>query len=214
MRYQFFCLALCVTFLTCGSNAYAQNKVTLSNSFTQPILKELKPFHTPSEGQMEEMLKGEVISTGKVNSPSDTEQEMMMFSSGIHPRNCIKAMRKLSLYENFTQYINFVKQSSYDNKTEKVTFVMDHTLLPFPMILTFKLPRITKPGHYPFTFDHGFLKSLKGTVGVADVGKYCLLTLKADWRGPETKIPNLAFEAFVQTIGKMGLEHLIRVSRF
>ena len=91
---------------------------------------------------------------------------------------------------------------------------MEHFLLPFPMNLTFKIPRIYKEGHYPFTFDHGFLKDLKGTIGVKNIGKFCLLTLKTDWRGPETNIPNLAFAAFIQTVGKMGLEHLIRVSRF
>jgi len=82
------------------------------------------------------------------------------------------------------------------------------------MNLTFKIPRIKTAGHYPFTFDHGFLKDLKGTIAVTSVGKFCMLTLKADWRGQDTKIPNLAFSAFIQTVGKLGLEHLIRVSLF
>lgn len=194
--------------------AFAQNKVNLSPSFQKPILEELKPFYAPSEGQTEDLLKGEVISVGKVNSPTEKEQQMMLFVSGVHPRNCQRAMRKLSLYENYNTYMDFVKQSSYDEKKQQVNFVMDHALLPFPMSLTFKIPRIKGPGHYPFTFEHGFLKDLKGTVGVKDVGKFCLLTLKTDWRGPETKIPNIAFEAFIQTVGKIGLEHLIRVSLF
>ena len=210
MRYQFF-LVLSVIFCQV---AFAQNKVNLPETFQKPILEELKPFYAPSEGQTEDLLKGEVISVGNVTSPSDKEQQMMLFVSGVHPRNCVRAMRKLSLYENYTNYIDFIKKSSYDDKKEIVTFVMDHALLPFPMVLTFKIPRITKEGHYPFTFDHGFLKDLKGTIAVKEVGKFCLLTMKTDWRGPETKIPNVAFEAFIQTVGKLGLEHLIRVSLF
>lgn len=210
MRYQIL-LALGVIF---SQLAFAQNKVTLPTSFQKPILEELKPFYTPSEGQTEDLLNGVVISVGKVTSPTDKEQQMMLFVTGVHPRNCTRAMRKISLYENYSSHIDFIKTSKYDDKKEQVNFVIDHLLLPFPMNLTFKIPRITKEGRYPFTFDHGFLKDLKGTIGVKEVGKFCLLTLKTDWRGPETPIPNMAFSAFIQTVGKMGLEHLIRVSLF
>lgn len=211
MRYQFFFITLCVIF---SHFAVAQNKVNLPESFQKPILEELKPFYAPSEGQIEDLLQGEVISVGKVDSPTEKEQQMMLFIAGVHPRNCHRAMRKLSFYENYQQYMDFIKKSEYDEKKEVVNFVMDHTLLPFPMILTFKIPRITKAGVYPFTFDHGFLKDLNGKIIVKDVGKFCLLGLKTDWRGPETRIPNLAFSLFIQTVGKLGLEHLIRVSLF
>ncbi len=211
MRYQFFLITLSIIFCRF---AMAQNKVNLPDSFQKPILEELKPFYSPSEGQTEDLLKGEVISVGKVDSPTEKEQQMMLFIAGVHPRNCHRAMRKLSYYENYHQYMEFIKKSEYDEKNELVNFVMDHTLLPFPMVLTFKIPRITKAGTYPFTFDHGFLKDLKGKIIVKDVGKFCLLGLKTDWRGPETRIPNLAFSLFIQTVGKLGLEHLIRVSLF
>lgn len=214
MRYQFFFVALSIIAILNGPNAFAQNKVKLSPSFKQPILDELKPFYAPSEGQSEDLLNGEVISIGKVTSPAEKEQQMMLFVSGMHARNCQRVMRKLSLYENYSSYMEFIKKSSYDEKKQEVTFIMDHALLPFPMVLTFKIPRITKAGKYPFTFDHGFLKNLKGTIAVADIGKFCLLTLKTDWRGTDSRIPNLAFEMFIQTVGKIGLEHLIRVSYF
>src|SRR5690606_30666807 len=109
------------------------------------------------------------------------------------PRNCTRAMRKLSLYENYHNYMDFIKTSSYNDKTQKFTFTIEHTLLPYNMVVRFKIPRITKEGHYPFTFEDGFLKDLKGTIIVQEIGKYCLLGLKADWRGPETKIPNIVF---------------------
>jgi hypothetical protein len=210
MRFQIF-LALCaITYQT----ALAQNQVNLPASFQNPILEELNPFYSPSEGQLKDLLKGVVISTSKVDSPTPKQQQMMLFVSGIHPRNCQRAMRKLSLYENFSSYMDFVKKSDYDEKKEQINFVIDHLLLPFPMSLSFKLPRITKEGHYPFNFEHGFLKDLKGVISVKDVGKFCLLTMKTDWKGPETPLPNMVFASFIQTVGKLGLEHLIRVSRF
>jgi hypothetical protein len=210
MRFLFLCLSLLV-----GYSSWSQStKVNLPASYIKNISEELKPFYAPSEGQSEDLLEGDVISMGKVNSPTDKEQQLMLFTAGVHPRNCIRAMRKLSLYENYHQYIGFIKKSTYDDKNEKVAFSIDHTLLPFPMLLSFKIPRITKPGLYPFTFDTGFLKDLRGTIIVKDLGPHCLLGLKSDWRGPETKIPNIAFEAFIQTVGKLGLEHLIRVSLF
>lgn len=193
--------------------AFAQNKIQLSASYAEPILKELDPFYKPSRGQTEELLQGNVFALSDVNSPTDKEQQMMLFVSGIHPRNCTKAMRKLSLYENYHEYMDFVKSSSYDEKNQKISLVVDHTLLPFPMIVGFKIPRITGEGHYPFLFETGFLKDLKGTIIVKNVAKFCLLGMKVDWKGPETKIPNVVFETFMQTVGKLGLEHLIRVSR-
>lgn len=206
---------LCAVGLLIAVCAFAQTpRVNLSSSFNKPVLDELKPFFTPSEGQTEDLLKGDVVSVGHVNSPTDKEQQMMLFVSGIHPRNCTRAMRKLSLYENYSSYMEFIKTSHYNDQTQKFSFTIDHALLPFPMIVGFKIPRITKEGHYPFTFDDGFLKDLKGTVIVKEVGKFCLLGLKTDWRGPESKIPNLVFGTFVQTVGKLGLEHLIRVSLF
>jgi hypothetical protein len=195
--------------------AFAQSpRVNLSKAFNQSVSQELKPFFSPSEGQTEDLLKGDVVSVGKVDSPTDKQQQMMLFVSGIHPRNCTRAMRKLSLYENYSSYMDFIKESKYDDKNQKLSFVIDHALLPFPMVVGFKIPRITKEGHYPFVFEDGFLKDLKGTVIVKEVGKFCLMGLKADWRGPESKIPNVVFGSFVQTVGKLGLERLIRVSLF
>lgn len=211
MRCQFLIFILIFILST---SSFAQNKVNLPASFGKSISDELKPFYPVAEGQLEDLLKGEVISTGKVDSPTAKEQQMMLFVSGVHPRNCTRAMRKLSLYENYHTYMDFIKTSSYNESTQKFSFTIDHTLLPFPMIVGFKIPRITKEGIYPFTFEDGFLKGLQGKVIVQEVGKFCLLGLKTDWRGPESRIPNLVFGTFVQTVGKLGLEHLIRVSLF
>lgn len=211
MRWQI--LILLVSFFL-HDKVLAQAKVNLPQSFAPMISEKMKPFFTLSQGQVEDLLKGEVISTGKVHSPAPKEQQMFLFVAGVHPRNCTKAMRKLSLYENYHNYMDFIKTSSYNEKTQKFTFTVDHALLPFPMIVGFKIPRITKAGHYPFTFEDGFLKDLRGNVIVEEVGKFCLLGLKADWHGPESKIPNVVFGTFVQTIGKIGLEHLVRVSLF
>lgn len=210
MRHQFF-LMLCLTF---SLKSWGQNKVSLPQSYASTVENELKPFHTASKAQIEDLLKGEVISTSNVTSPTEHKQKLDFFVTGIHPRNCTRVMRKLSLYENYSNYIDFIKESKYDENKQEVYFVMDHALLPFPMSLTFKIARITGPGIYPFTFESGFLKGLQGKIHVQNIQKYCLLSLKTDWEGPRTKIPNLVFEMFTQTAGKMGLEHLIRISIF
>lgn len=192
----------------------AQNKVNLPASYGSQLSSKIKPFYSASEGQIEDLLKGEVISVSKVDTPAEKIQQLFLFVSGVHPRNCTRAMRKLSLYENYHNYLDFVKTSQYNDVTQRFSFTIDHTLLPFPMLVGFKIPRITKPGTYQFIFEEGFLKDLKGTVSVEEVGKFCILSLKTDWRGPESRIPNLVFSTFAQTVGKLGLEHLIRVSLF
>lgn len=210
MRYQF--LFLILSFFI-NEKSLAQ-KVNLPKGFGSQVSGELKPFFSPSEGQIEDLLKGEVISVGSVDSPATKQQQMMLFVSGIHPRNCTRAMRKLSLYENYSQYMDFIKKSAYNDKTQRLSFTIDHALLPFPMVVGFKIQRITKAGIYPFTFEDGFLKGLQGRVIVSEVGKFCLMGLKTDWRGPDSGIPDVVFGTFVQTVGKLGLEHLIRVSIF
>ncbi len=211
MRQRFLVLAL--SFFI-NERSLGQTKVNLPTSFGPIIAEKVKIFFSFSEGQIEDMLKGEVISFGKVESPKEKEQKMTLFVSAVHPRNCFKAMRKLSLYENYHNYMDFIKTSQYDEDSQKFSFIVDHTLLPFAMRVKFKIPRIKQEGFYPFVFEDGFLRDLKGTVIVQHVGNFCILGLKADWQGPESKIPNLIFGTFVQTVGKLGLEHLIRVSQF
>lgn len=211
MRYQF--LALIFTFFI-NESTLAQNKINLSTSLFPLVSKKTKPYYQLSDGQKEDLVQGHVVSYGKVDSPTEKEQRMTLFVSGIHGRNCKRVMRKLSLYENYNNYMDFIKTSEYDEQNQKFSFSIDHALLPFPMIVKFKIPRITDEGQYPFIFEDGFLKDLKGTIIVQNIGKYCLLGLKSDWKGPKTKMPDFIFGTFVQTIGKLGLEHLIRVSQF
>ncbi len=193
---------------------FSQSKIQIGLKESAPLSEEINKFFKISSGQLEEILKGEVISESSVTSPKDKMQSLTLFVAGMHPRKCERAMRKLSLYENYHQYMDFIKKSLYDDSTQKFSFLVEHTLLPFSMIVKFKIPRIKKEGHYPFIFEDGFLKDLKGTVIVKDFKNLCLLGLKADWTGPETVIPNLVFETFLETVGELGLEHLIRVSIF
>ncbi len=169
---------------------------------------------TLSDSQKKLFKEGEILSYANVESPSDKEQKLALFVAGVHPRNCVRAMRKISLYENYSSFIDFIKKSEYNNSTQQLIFTIDHTLLPYAMIMSFKLPRINGVGTYPFTFEHGFLKDLKGEIGVQNLDKFCLLTLKADWKGKDSGLPNLALEIFAQTLSKLGLEHLIRLSLF
>ena len=96
MRYRF----LLLIFSFClNERTLAQDRPNLPASFGEILKTKLKVFYSPSQGQIEDLLKGEVLSSGKVDSPTEKEQNMALFVSGIHPRNCTKAMRKLSLYE-------------------------------------------------------------------------------------------------------------------
>lgn len=167
-----------------------------------------------TESQKKIFLNGDILATANVESPSEKEQKLDLIVVGVHPRNCTRAMRKISMYENYSSFIDFIKKSEYNNSTKQLTFTIDHTLLPYAMVMSFKLPRITGVGQYPFVFEHGFLKDLKGEIGVKELDKFCVLTLKANWQGQDSRLPNLALEMFAQTLSKLGLEHLIRLSLF
>lgn len=159
----------------------------------------------------DDLFKGEVISQGEARSERD-QQTLMTQVIGIHPRTCQKGLRKISLYEQYSKHMSFIKESSYDDSLQRVNFLIDHTLLPFPMQLRFKIPRITGPGEYDFLFPDGIFKGLVGKIRVQSLGARCLYFMEVNWKGQTTKIPDVAVGAFAQTLSKLGLEHLIRVS--
>lgn len=144
----------------------------------------------------------------------DNKQSLDYKIYGIHPNKCRTALRKLSRYEKFNEYIDLVKLSGYSEKKKQIYLYLDHTLMPFPMSLTFNIPRIKKPGVYPFTFDKGFLKGLKGEIHVRQLSdNRCLFFSKSYWKGPKSSIPDTLFEMFSETLGELAMEKLFRVSR-
>ena len=167
----------------------------------------------------EKIWAGEIFSESKVKSlvlvtdqKTEEIQELKFSIAGFHQKSCDYALKKLSLYENYSDFIDFVKLSQYDEEKQEINFLLSHILLPYDMRLIFKLPRITKEGVYPFSFDQGILKDLKGTIYVEKINNRCLFYTKAQWSGAHTKIPNTIFEFFSQTLAKMTMERLFRLS--
>ena len=163
----------------------------------------------------EKILEGSIFSESRVKTSSIGEnkiQELNFTIAGLHEKSCIYTLKTLSLYEGYSKFLDFVKESTYDEKTEEINFKLSHALLPYDMRLIFKLPRITKVGQYPFSFDQGILKDLKGTIYVINHKNRCLFFSKANWRGPSTGFPDLIFEFFSQTLAKLSMEKLFRIS--
>lgn len=167
----------------------------------------------------EKILAGEIFSESKVSSHDSTDplikgevQELKFTIAGLHPKSCTYALKKLSLYESYSEFIDFVKQSRYDEKNQEINFLLSHAFLPYDMLLIFKLPRIDKEGVYPFLFEIGILKNLKGTIYVTSYKNRCLFFTKADWSGPKTAFPNVVFEFFSQALSKISMETLFRHS--
>jgi hypothetical protein len=167
----------------------------------------------------EKILDGEIFSesnvlssTIDVNGKKTENQELHFTIAGLHPKSCEYALKKLSLYENYSSFLDFVKTSQYDKKIGEINFMLSHPLLPYNMRLIFKLPRIDKVGVYPFVFEQGILNNLKGNIYAINHKNRCLFFTKADWSGPHTGFPNLIFEFFSQTLAKMSMERLFRLS--
>ncbi len=155
---------------------------------------------------------GEVVSWSQVENDAETRQKMIIQVAGLHPRSCQKSLRKISRYEDYKLHMSFIKESSYDEKKQIVRFLLEHIVLPYPMILSFKIPRITATGETQLQFDDGIFAGLKGKIRVASVGNRCLYFMRADWHGKSTGLSPIIVETFAQTLTKIGLEHLIRIS--
>lgn len=147
-----------------------------------------------------------------VTSKADT-QTLDYNIYGIHPNNCQSALKKLSRYEKFHEYLDLVKLSGYDEKKKMIYLFIDSTLLPFPMSLNFKIDRITKVGTYEFSFDKGFLKGLIGHIYVQETKSGCYFHADSKWSGPSSKIPDTIFEIFSETVGELAMSNLFRVTK-
>lgn len=141
-------------------------------------------------------------------------QTFKMKAMAYHPKKCSKVLKKLAMFENYPNMIDFIKKANYSEKYELLTVHADHTLLPFPMIVHIKMKRPDKEGVYEFVFPTGLFQGLKGTFEVKEVDKKCSVFAKSYWSGKNTKIPNFAIELFSETLTKLAVQTLIRKTSF
>lgn len=173
--------------------------------------------HLPIDTRIKEKLSSDnaIYCTSKVDSyklDNKEYQSLDYFIAGLHQKKCRIALSKLSQYERYQEFIDFVKISRYDRERKHIKLHLGHILMPFDMILDFEIPRISKPGVYPFHFDKGFLKGLTGEISVSQHNNRCLFATQARWKGPKSKIPDQVFSFFSQSLGKNAMETLFRIS--
>ncbi len=189
--------------------------IFLSNSlFSEELRFETLPL---KKNIKENILEGDVFSESSVKTlelkPAGTKGQSLSFSiAGLHPKSCSYALKTLSLYEEYSHFLGFVKESRYDESKKEIQFLLSHVLLPYDMMLIFNLPRISKTGSYPFSFEIGILKNLHGNIHVIDHKGRCLFYSTANWIGPHTGLNSTVFEIFSQVLTKLSMEILFRIS--
>jgi hypothetical protein len=164
---------------------------------------------------------GEIQAISKVksfnkldNKDSSIKHQKLEFKMiGVHPNKCRKALRKISLYEEYSDFIGFIKKVSFSESRKRLSFHINHTLMPYPMVLQINIGRVSGPGVYPYSFAKGIFSGLKGNIVIKDYKKRCLISINNKWSGKHTKIPNLVIEIFSQTLMRIGMEKVFRFSR-
>jgi len=187
------------------------------NSSLQAKQEILDWAHLPIEVSTKEKLSSDnaIYCTSTVNSNETGKKEFQSlnyFIAGLHQKRCRIALSKLSQYERYQEFIDFVKKSQYDKMQKRIKLHLGHILMPFDMILDFELPRISKPGIYPFRFNKGFLKGLTGEISISQYKNRCLFATQARWKGKKTSIPDQVLSFFSQSLGKNAMETLFRIS--
>jgi len=173
---------------------------------------QISVFDQIPEAAKKNIQKNEIYAHSEVESAKDW-QSLEFQIVGETDKSCRDSLRKLSRYETYSNYVGFIKKSSYNDEKERVHFALSSSLLPFDMILEFRLPRIKQAGAYPFSFDSGFLKDLKGVIQVEEhVGK-CLFFTTASWKGKSTGIPDSILSFFSQALSKLSMENMFRIAK-
>jgi hypothetical protein len=182
---------------------------TMNSLYSQEATLQSLPF---KKNIKEKILDGAVFSESKVKNLNKNEQSLKFSIAGLHPKSCSYALKTLSLYEDYSRFLSFVKESKYNEQTKEINLLISHMLLPYDMRIIFNLPRITAPGTYPFTFDIGILKNLHGNINVINHNSRCLFYSTAEWQGAHTGFNPLVFELFSQALSKLSMEILFRIS--
>jgi len=165
-----------------------------------------------NQSEYQYLQKGQILAVSKVTS-IDNKQQFHLKAMALHPNKCSRVLRKLSQLENFSQWISFIKKSTYSDESKLFTLRAEHTLLPFPMIVHIIVDRPTKVGTYPFTFPTGLFTGLKGHFEIKDIDNKCLFYATSFWKGKPTRVPNLIIEIFSEGLTKMGGDILMRKIR-
>jgi len=162
---------------------------------------------------IQQVINGDIIVDTEVET-IDKEQKFAMKAIGLHPKSCARVLRKLSRYEEFSNWIPYIKKSKYNEANKLITIHADHFLLPFPMLVHIIIDRTNKEGDYPFVFPTGIFLNLKGTVSIREFNNRCLFFSESKWRGKHTGINDLVIEIFATTLSKIGAEMLVRKTQF
>lgn len=164
--------------------------------------------------QLGHLIDGEYLVRAELSATDSTnkKQTLNYQITGLHPRACTTALRRLQLYENYENLLGFVKKSQYVESEQEISLELGHTLLPFDMLLVFNIPRIKQVGIYPFGFDRGFLRGLTGEIHVQEYRGRCLFHSTANWTGPHTGISETVFSLFASTLSRIAMGSLFRAS--
>lgn len=185
-------------------------------------LKDLSFEKLPiNEKTKKKILKGEVYSQCHVDSfvktikgKEEKQQKLKFNIIGLHKNNCKTALRVISHYENYKNLVDFIKISNYQESTKQIHLGVKHSLFPIPLAVKFQIPRIVKPGIYPYHFPKGFLPDLRGQIRVFEHEGRCLFHTDAHWQGPHTGYFDSVLGIFAQTASRIGMEKIFRVSSF
>ena len=178
------------------------------NLFLKESFSPLRPLN---KGQWQDLKKGKIIVSSKIQTKNG-QQKLDYYASGLHPLSCSKALRKISQYESYKDFISFITKSRYNEKAQKIYLMFNHILMPSPLSLHFVIPRITAPGYYPFHFPKGLLKGLRGKIQVSPHGRHCFMEVASNWKGRPTGINDTVFKIFSITLAKLGIQKIFRIS--
>jgi len=164
----------------------------------------------PNQAQLKKLEKNHILSYSEVESDAAL-QSLKFHIFGLHPKKCQIALSKISRYENYQEYLGVVKKSTYENKV--IYLELSHLLLPFDMSMKFKMERVSKPGHYKFSFNQGFLSGLQGDVIISKQDKRCLFVGRSYWKGKDSGISDTIFSFFTKQLTKITMETLFKISK-
>lgn len=184
----------------------ARAKISFLKGGNEKILQKLQKSSVHVDTQVE---------SGKDPKAGRKWQKLSYYIAGLHPKSCHIGLRKLSRYEQLEDMVDYIKSSKYNKETKILRLKIDHTVLPHPFILKFRLPRIKGPGTYSFQFANmGIFANLKGKIRVSKQENKCVYQANGFWQGKDTGLYDSLIEFFANLLSEKAMAKLFRISQY
>jgi|GEM_PF-4443222 len=191
------------------------HSIAALKSDLRTILKE-RDFYTRTN--LEYLLEGHTVANsdvetykGELNGEKDSKKQKMLTKvAAFHSLDCNPVLKKLSQYERYDSYFDFIKNSKYQNG--HATMNLNISLISVNFDIDMKIDRVNKVGKYDFILNAGDMKNVIGFLEVKELRGRCFVYTSMTYDGVHSGYWDSFMETFFTKVAYLGVDKIFKIS--